>query len=220
MEDAKHHSSKIVVAGRENYTARLQTFMHQHGLHKIIAFSGGSDDKLEGIPDESLQTSYKRAMQQKEEYIVDQAMRKLQGYRIAILCGGTKWGIPQTAAVKAKKYGFKTIGVYPYIGLRHALDSALLDLSVGVEPLYGGSAWGDESPIFTKLLDGVIVYGGSAGTLVEMAHIFKMNEGILKKNGMPKYIVPIAGMVVSRMGSRLSGARPRYALHRCPHNAS
>jgi predicted Rossmann-fold nucleotide-binding protein len=193
MDDDKHDRSKIVCAGREHYTAHIQAFMHQHGLHKIIAFSGGADDSLEGIPDAALQHSYKRAMQQKEEYIVEQAMRKLRGYRIAILCGGTTWGLPQTAALKAKQYGFTTIGVYPYIGLRHVLDSELLDLSVCVEPLYGESYWGDESPIFTQLLDGVIVYGGSAGTLVEMAHILKMNEVILKKGGMPKYIVPIAG---------------------------
>jgi predicted Rossmann-fold nucleotide-binding protein len=193
MADHAPSSSTLVIAGRENYTARVRAFMHQHGLHKVIAFAGGSDDQLDGIADEAMQQSYKRAMQHKETYIIGQAVRKLQGYRIAILCGGTRWGVPKTAAVKAKEYGLHTIGVYPYIGRGHALDNALLDLAVCVEPLYGESYWGDESPIFTQLLDGVIVYGGSAGTLVEMAHILKMNEVILKKGGLPKYIVPIAG---------------------------
>jgi hypothetical protein len=57
----------------------------------------------------------------------------------------------------------------------------------------GDSAWGDESQIFTKLLDGAIVYGGSAGTLVEMAYLLKANDKRLKKGERPKYIVPISG---------------------------
>jgi predicted Rossmann-fold nucleotide-binding protein len=185
--------TRIIVAGKEDYTTSIQAFMYQHGLHKVIAFSGGSDDRLEGVSDESIQSTYKVAIQQKEDYIIDQAVRKFQGYRIAILSGGTKWGVPKTAATKAKKYGLKTIGVYPYIGINHALGDDLLDLSICVEPICGESHWGDESPTFTKLLDGVIVYGGGAGTLVEVAHLLKMNEVILKKGGLLKYIVPIAG---------------------------
>lgn len=184
---------KIIVSGKEDYSSFIEKFMQFHGLHKIVAFSGGSDDRLEGVTDEVIQNNYREIMQQKEEFILDQAIRKFQGCRIAILSGGTKWGIPKTAILKARRYGLKTIGIYPFIGINHALDEDLLDLSISVNSIYGDSCWGDESSIFTKLLDGVIVYGGGAGTLVEMAHLLKMNEILIKRGSVLKYIVPISG---------------------------
>src|SRR5207247_182413 len=101
-------------------------------------------------------------------------------YRIALLCGGTKFGVPAAAAEYAKEAGIPTIGVYPTVGTKHALPGDRLDLSICVPPAVGESDWGDESPVFAKLLDGVIVYGGGAGTLIEAAHILKCNESLIK----------------------------------------
>lgn len=182
-----------IIYSPENFSNHIQQFMREHGLHKIIAFSGGTDDRLEGVFDQSIQENYREVMRQKEEYLIEQAVCKFQTYRIAILSGGTTWGVPNTTVTKAKKFNLKTIGIYPHVGRKHALDGGILDLSICVEPSYGDSCWGDESSIFTKLLDGVIVYGGGAGTLVEISHLLKMNETILKDGGTPKFIVPISG---------------------------
>lgn len=175
-----------------SYTQLVDDFKLNHGIHKIIAFSGGTDDKLEGVSNELIQRMYKRVMKKKQRFIIEDAMKKFRGYRVAILTGGTRWGVPLTATVLAKKYGFLTIGVYPFKGKKDVLGPKCLDLALCVEPDFGDSHWGDESILFTKLLDGVIVYGGGAGTLIEMAHVLKLNESLLKR-GSHKYIVPIAG---------------------------
>jgi len=173
---------------------RIREFKKEHGIQKIIAFSGGTSDEIDGIPkDDPIQEKYKIFINELQEKILGECIGLLRGYQIAVLTGGTKFGVPKTATEIAKKYGLKTIGVYPLIGKKHVLDSGFLDLDICIEPSFGESQWGDESPIFAQLLDGVVVYGGGAGTLIECAHILKMNEN-LKKKGIPmKYIVPISG---------------------------
>jgi len=192
----------IDIRGEKNYSGIIHDFMKENGLHKIIAFSGGSDSEISGIAaDDPIQAQYKEFAKAHEERIIGDAIKKLSNYQVAILTGGTKWGVPNTATIKAKEYGMKTIGVFPLAGRKHALPDNLLDISFCVEPFVGESRWGDESPIFTNLLDGVIVYGGGAGTLIECAHILKMNEAIMKKrttsenekNETVKFIVPIYG---------------------------
>lgn len=186
-----HH----VVGSIGNCTAVIDEFKHSYGLHKIIAFSGGADAELHGIDqDDPLQAQYKQCAAAIEERLIGDAVGKFRGHRIAILTGGTKWGVPKTATMEAKKHGLMTIGIFPLTGKRHALGDEFLDLSFCVEPAYGDSRWGDESPLFTNLLDGVIVYGGGAGTLTECAHLLKINEALLKAGGDSlKYIVPISG---------------------------
>jgi predicted Rossmann-fold nucleotide-binding protein len=192
----EQHSRKgdeIVVSPSVNVTALVESFMKEYGLHRIVAFSGGSDDRPEGISDSALEAALTEVLRQKEQHIIAQAVRRLQGYRIAILGGGTKWGVPHTAALEARKVGLATIGVYPFAGKKHALSGDVLDLRICIEPEFGESRWGDESSVYAKLLDGMVVYGGGAGTLVEVAHVLKMNEAILERNETAKLIVPISG---------------------------
>jgi predicted Rossmann-fold nucleotide-binding protein len=184
----------LTIRGDQDYSQVVQKFKDEHGLKKIIAFSGGSDTVMEGMPsDDPFQEQYKEFFKKFEERIIGDAIKKLSNYNIIILTGGTDLGVPNTATRIAKKYKMKTIGVYPLVGKKHALSENDLDLSLCVEPLVGESHWGDESTIFTNLLDGVIVFGGGAGTLVECAHLLKMNESIIKNGGPVKYIVPISG---------------------------
>src|SRR6056297_1367011 len=156
------------IKGEKNYSRIISDFMKEHGLHKIIAFSGGSDSEISGIAkDDPIQNQYKEFTRAHEERVIGDAVQKLKNYRIAILTGGTEWGVPKTAATKAKEHGMKTIGIFPLAGKKYTLPEDILDISLCVEPFVGESRWGDESPIFTNLLDGVIVYGGGAGTLIE-----------------------------------------------------
>ncbi|MBI5306656.1 hypothetical protein HZB04_03685 [Candidatus Wolfebacteria bacterium] len=177
-----------------DYDHLIGNFKKEYGIHNIIAFSGGADIELNGIPsDDPIQEQYKKFITALEERIIGYCIGKFRGYQIAILTGGTKWGIPKTATFTAKKFGLKTIGIYPLIGKKHALDKNMFDLEICVEHLFGESRWGDESPIFANLLDGVVVFSGGAGTLIECTHVLKINEA-LKKSGLPlKYIVPISG---------------------------
>lgn len=193
MKSYPHKGDEISVSSQVDLTNIIKSFKNEYGLHHVIAFSGGADDRPEGIDDVALAAALSDAAQKKEQHIIAQAIRRLQGYRIAILCGGTKWGVPNTATHETKKAGLMTIGVYPSTGKKHALGSDVLDLRICVEPEYGESRWGDESSVYAKLLDGVIVYGGGAGTLVEVAHVLKMNEAILSRNENPKLIAPISG---------------------------
>lgn len=176
----------------EDYDSLIRDFLRTNGIQKVIAFSGGSDTELTGIADDDpLQNQYKEIWRGVEERVIGDCLSKLRGYPIAILCGGTQWGVPKTAAQKAKEYNFKTIGIYPLAGKKHALDGDHLDLALCIEPRYADSQWGDESPIFTKIAHAAVVFGGAAGTLIECAHILKINERLIKNGLPPKYIVPI-----------------------------
>jgi predicted Rossmann-fold nucleotide-binding protein len=192
MTHAAIFSKEVVVASATPLSEIITAFKHERGIHCVIAISGGSDSRPEGIDDEKLEAQWKDVMERKEQAIIGAFMRRLQGYRIGILCGGTKWGVPKRAATEAKRFGLTTIGVYPLAGRKHALGPDLLDLRICVEPGYSTSFWGDESPLYAKLLDGVVVYGGGAGTLVEVAHILKINEALIDKDEKPKLIVPLS----------------------------
>ncbi len=184
----------IDIIGKEDYASKVTSFMKEQGIHKVIGFSGGADDKLQGIPDDDdLQLKYIAFRNTLHDRLISDALKLFRGYRIAILTGGTEGGIPELATKKAKEYGFKTIGVFPRKGRKYALDSSLLDLSICVHPMIGESRWGDEGATWTSLIDGMIVIGGSAGTLTECAHIQKINESLIKNNDTPKYVVAIYG---------------------------
>lgn len=197
----------VLISQNDEYSHQIESFIQKFGIHKIIAFSGGADisfpglDQCSSMDDDkdvfesglNLKAKLEEATRLTQEYIIMQAIRFFQGQRIAILCGGTKWGIPHTAAKCAKKCGLKIIAVMPRGGVKYSLPPELLDLRIIVEPRVNESYWGDESSIFAKLLDGVIVYAGGAGTLIEVSHILKMNERFLKYDEPLKYIVPIIG---------------------------
>lgn len=198
----------------DDYDHQIREFKKELGIHKIIAFSGGSSVELDGIPKEDpLQLQYQEIRKEHERRFLDECIGNLRGYRVAVLTGGTKFGFPKVATEKAKEYNLKTIGVYPLAGKKHALDDNLLDLSLCIEPQYGDSQWGDESPVYAKLLDAVIVFGGGAGTLIECAHILKINERLLSNKDELKYIVPItsSGGVASGLHFIWSKQEIRYA---------
>jgi predicted Rossmann-fold nucleotide-binding protein len=178
--------------------------MHDKGIKQIIAFSGGAS--LVPIEfGEEVNRAMSDATAIFESSVIADALTRLRPYRnsLGIQTGGTKWGVPAVASRLAKQMGFFTIGIFPAAGADKALDEDVLDLRVCVDIRRDfdcstpediskfRSDWGDESPHFCKTLDGVIVFGGRAGTLVEVAHVLKVNEWRKKHQLTPKYIVPI-----------------------------
>ncbi|MBR9691154.1 hypothetical protein GOV06_00035 [Candidatus Woesearchaeota archaeon] len=160
---------------------QVQEFTSKNGIEKIIAFSGGADEEKEAV-----------------ERIIQDSMIYFKDCPVAILTGGTSWGIPKFATEVAKDYGLKTIGVMPARGEKYALNS--LDLKLVVAPEYGQSEYGDESGVFAKLSDGVEIIGGSAGTAIEFYHVMKINSRIkdYQDKGTSeeafKVVAPIAGV--------------------------
>ena len=172
----------------------VEDFKKHHGLHHIIAFSGGASTDLPGVlSDDPLFAQYEQVQKEREKRIVQGALNILRHYRIAVLTGGTRFGFPKTAVEVAKEMGLKTIGVFPKTALEKRYVLQELDLAVCINSYYADSVWGDESSVFCKLLDAVIVCGGGAGTLIETAHLLKMNEGLLKYERPIKLIIPIHG---------------------------
>lgn len=187
-----------------NYTKVFEDFLKDRGIHFVLGFSGSADDNnpllrhvvqhlMSSAPSEELEESISAAKREYVAGIVREVLAPLQGYRIAVLTGGTAWGVPAVAAEVAKELGFVTIGVFPLTAMKKAsnmLPDGLLDIAICVHPLIGESRWGDESAIYTKLLNAVVIIGGGAGTMVEVAHLLKQNE---KADIPAKHLIPISG---------------------------
>ncbi len=186
----RHHFHSI-----EDDHKAILSFLESRGIKKVIAFSGGANSKLDMVPDDDpLQERYRSCVTMLEERVISDAIAMFRHDPVAILTGGTRWGVPNTAVKVARQYQLPTIGVFPEIGQKYALPDDMLDLSLCVHPMHGESRWGDESPLFASVLDASIVFGGSAGTLVECAHILKLNESLIKHSPTRiKLIVPISG---------------------------
>lgn len=203
------HSIEVKGGALEDFTPIVESFKKDRGVRFVLAFSGGADDssplfrhvveslKSSQEPVESDETAIDALVSKaKKEYvagIVREILLPLRGYLIAVLTGGTAWGVPSIATEVAKELGFPTIGVYPLaasLKKENMLPESWLDLAVCVHPMIGSSQWGDEAAAYTKLLDAVIIIGGGAGTMVEVAHLLKQNE---KKGLTTKHIVPIYG---------------------------
>lgn len=186
--------TELLIKGHTDYSKIISEFKREKGIHNIIGFSGGADDKIQGIDEgDELQIQYKTYQALLHERIITDTLKPLRNFKIAILTGGTRWGVPSTANRIAKSLGFTTIGVTPSVGSHHSLSKEEIDFRITVEPMIGDGYWGDEGAIWTTLVDGIVIIGGGAGTLTECAHIMKINEAMVKCNHIPKFMIPIHG---------------------------
>ncbi len=175
-----------------DFNNALAQFKQERGIEKVIGFGGGAELQQDGLLNQAMQP-FQSTIDQVMAEEIEKTLIRLADYRVAILTGGTNGGIPALAARTAKKHGFATIGVTPYTGVKHSLNNDILDYRIVVEPVCEPSCWGDETPTFCKLIDALVVYGGSAGTGVEVMHLLKINEARLKAGLPMKFIVPIHG---------------------------
>jgi predicted Rossmann-fold nucleotide-binding protein len=145
------------------------------GVTRIIAFSGGTD-----------------ADDGKVQSMISESVMRLAQYKVAILSGGTDWGVPRYAMQAAQRYKLPTIGVIPERGEKHTVGG--IDKLIVVPSRIGQSEWGDESEYFVKLADGIEMIAGGNGTAIEFFRTMKINEGRLRKGGQPIYVAPIKGV--------------------------
>lgn len=185
-------TSRININSSSDINKAIRNWKKKKGIEVLVSFWGGTDTKLEGVESDEIQDNYSNILNTIQATIIKDAVRILSDYRIGIVSGGTSWGVPRVAIEEAKKYQMATIGIYPSCGNKYALADDLLDMKVQVNSYYGNSRWGDESVFMTKMTDAAIIIGGSAGTLVECAHVLKANEAIIKQKGRPKILIPIA----------------------------
>ncbi len=157
-------------------TSKIDFFKKDRGIDHVIAFSGSSI----GNNNELL-----------IQNVIEEIIASFKNKLIGILTGGTTFGVSNHAIVIAKQYKLPTIGIFPSIGAKYALDRKFLDLPIEVPPILEKSQWGDESSIFAKTLDSMIIIGGGFGTLIEVSHVLKINEYRNKKGLALKRIIPI-----------------------------
>ena len=182
------------ITSLDDINSWVREWMDREWIHKIIAISGWSSaEKIEWANPEIV-TKLNESIAEYVNAVIEWTLKKLQDYRVAILTGGTKGGVTEDALKIAKKYWLQTIGVYPARGAKNALSEEYIDCAIEVKSIFGESRWGDESPVFTKLADANIVLGGWAGTLIEVAHVLKINEWLIDKWERPKYIIPVSGI--------------------------
>jgi len=163
----------------EGFPEIIQEFFEQYKIEHIIAFSGGSDVHETDV-----------------EQILHESFAELSQYNnIAILTGGTVWGLPGLASNLAQEYNIPTIGVFPSRGEKD-VDRYSLSRVVIVPERYGESAYGDETELFVKLSQGIIMIAGGNGTAIEFFHAMKLNERRIRSTSdkPPIYIAPLYGL--------------------------
>lgn len=195
----------ITTDPEDDHHESFEVFKRTHDIGYVLAFSGGADDSTmfatsmaeilaSNVSEEEAQNLVDQASSHMVRSVVEAVLKPLRGFRIAVQTGGTKWGVPKVATTVAKELGFTTIGIYPHAaicGKDRTLSADLLDLSICVHSSIGDSRWGNESPLFAHCLDGAIIIGGGAGTMVEVAHLLKINEA--RDMTLKKMIIPIIG---------------------------
>lgn len=122
--------------------------------------------------------------------IVDECIGAFVTSPIALLCGGNNGTVPESVIDCAVKYDLPCIGVMPIRGKKYADNRT--DITLFVAPRFGESEWGDESEVYAKLADGIIVIGGKYGTLIEVAHAVNISKSRMRHNSKnPIYVAPI-----------------------------
>ncbi len=159
------------------------------GFQKIIAFSWWWQGLK--IDDNNLSKELKKYSTSVKTRLIDNIMKRLKDYDVAILTWWTNWDIPRIATKIARKYNLPTIWVLPKRWEKNSLGKENLNIEIIVNPIYGKSHYGDESSIFAKLADGIIVIGWWSGTLIEFSHAIKINEASLKNSENLKKIIPM-----------------------------
>lgn len=161
----------------------LEAFLARHGDEFRLAISGGANaDRLSEV------SSWIRVI-----------LEPLRRERVLIITGGTGDGVPGIAArVARRELGMPLLGLLPTRGRKSAAaefvgpevdpDRTCL---VEVPPLFGASMWGDESSLFVRLADAILVLDGEWGTTVEVALAMKANSGRVKHREPLIRIVPV-----------------------------
>ncbi|MBW6451674.1 MAG: hypothetical protein K0B02_02995 [DPANN group archaeon] len=170
---------------------KLSKILDEEGIEIVIGFSGGSDEK---------ELEVKQVLEESFDILKNHT-------NIAILTGGTEWGIPNYATRMAKEHDIFTIGILPETGLKYKLSDDLLDYSIVVPSRMGESNYGDESELFAKNINGMIIIGGSSGTMIEASHTIKINERNIKYKMPLIYMAPVSGF--AGFGDELA-SKPSY----------
>lgn len=156
---------------------------------KIIAFSWWWT--WIKVPNTDLQDKVKKYSDELKCEIINDIMKRLKDYNIAILTWWTSWDVPKIATKLAREYNLPTIWVLPERWKKSSMWKEYLNAEIVVPPIFWESHYWDESSIYAKLLDWAFMVWWWAGTLIEFAHIMKINEWLNKYNKKLKKIVPI-----------------------------
>ena len=168
----------------EQLTKSIATFKYENGISKLIAVCGGS--LVAGLG---------------QEKVLADVFAQLQPFapHVAILTGGTRGGLPEAATKLAHQYGLQVLAVVPACAKPANLMREVA-CRIQVESLVVNSTWGSESAVLMNIADGLVLMGGGAGTLTELANALKINEGRLRAPPLTKGYAPIMIAPVSGYG--------------------
>ena len=164
----------------QNLIEQYKSFKEREGYSKAIGIIGGSDDK-------NLQ-SYEEILLQTFESV------KLNFGKFAVVSGGTRGGVPESALKIAKIMELPTIGVYPLEKAEKvAFEKVDFTIAVPPQPL-SNIKWGIETSTLVGIPDVFILIDGGWGTLTEISMIMKRNLWLADKK-LP--LTPVIGLAGS-----------------------
>ncbi len=158
---------------------------------KIIAFTGGWQGIKLNFKDDNIQKRINEESTHTKEIIIRDIISRLKNYDVAILSWWTDFDIPKIATNIANEYNLPTIWVLPRRWEKYSMWNEKLNIEIIVDSSYSESQYWDESSIFAKLSDWIIVIWWWSWTLIEFAHVMKINENLHRYNQALKKVIPI-----------------------------
>jgi predicted Rossmann-fold nucleotide-binding protein len=170
----------VLATNSEQLTEQIANFKRQQGIRKLIAFCGGS-----------------AAAGPAQEAVLTDIFAHLRPFApsVAILTGGTCGGLPEAATRLAHRHGLGVLAVVPACAKPENL-LAEVACRIRVEALIDVSTWGSEAAVLLNLADAVVLLGGGAGTLIELANALKINEGRLRTRAAVLAPTPLRSPIV------------------------
>lgn len=128
----------------------------------------------------------KRSMPNKKIYRAAERLGELIAEKGAFLITGGKGGIMKAASKGAKNKGGITVGIVK--GNKRNVSNKFVDIEI-----VSNTSGGGEEAILVQSCDGIIVVGGGAGTLQELAYAYRNSKPIVAISNVKGYGSIFAG---------------------------
>jgi hypothetical protein len=191
MENWNIINSHVKIEDTTKLTQEIRKMKETLWFKKILAFSWWWKWIKVDFEDKEISEKIEHYWQLVKEKVIKDIITRLKDYYVAILTWWTKWDVPNIATKIAKENNIPTIWIFPRRWEKYSMWDDL-NMEIVVDSQYGESHFWDESSLFAKLADWMFVIWWWAGTLIEFAHVMKINEALKKYWEDVKKIVPIS----------------------------
>ena len=182
---------KVTLDYQGGFPEVWQGFRETQGTHFSIAVLGGAVADLQGVSPE-LAARHRAVLDERVQGSIREMLGLFRDHGIAVVTAGTNSGVPAAASSMAAELGLTLVHFHPVIAHRYLNADAQPDLEVCVLPRTSeNSSWGDDSADLLSLVDAVVFIGGGYGTLIELAHVLKLNEAKIRRGERPIFMVSL-----------------------------